>query len=244
MAKPPPMDRMSEEDADDAQETAASTKLPGVIAPDSVMSAETRQVLGVANELDQKIAGTGGIQTITADRMQTGELRVTISGTVQESIGSDAPRFNSSSKLLRADEVGLSGDEWERAHMWGPGFGDEAAAGIWYASEEVNQLLQNRVSEDFIRDLASQAAERGQTVNLEVTAERWSASDLPDAHRGGDFLKSISYKINVEGPDSPGDMRIEFSLNPPPDGSLEGFDCDDQSRPVIEAYVDELRPRG
>lgn len=240
MAKPAPLDNMSDEDA--SQDAAAtSTKLPGVIAPDSVMSAETREVLGVANEVDQKIAGTGGIQSVEADRMQGGELRITINGTVQESIGSDAPRFNNSSKLMRAHEVGLSHEDWERAHVWGPGFGDEAAAGIFFASEEVNQLLQNRVAEDYIRTLASEASDRGGSVQLEVSAVRWNASDLPDAHRGGDFLKSISYKIDVEGADGPKGLRVEFSVKPPPDGGLESFDCDAQSRPVIEAYIEELQ---
>jgi len=47
-------------------------------------------------------------------------------------------------------ELGLKG--WERSHSQGAGTGHESPHGILYAPKEVNQQLQNRGIEQFIRD--------------------------------------------------------------------------------------------
>lgn len=52
----------------------------------------------------------------------------------------------------RAEAVAFS-ENYEAAHLWGPGFGDEAAAGMLWAPKDVNQNLQNGFAEKFARDL-------------------------------------------------------------------------------------------
>ncbi len=220
--------------------------LKGVTAPDSIMSQETRDLLG--NEFDQQIAGSGGIESIVARETIDGNLTVQISGRVQpgtlartkKAAGPDkplAPSFNNKTgSLFKADELGgLSADDWERAHLWGPGFGDEAAAGLWYASEEVNQDLQNKVVEGFIRTLAEQAEENGGHVDVTVTGERFDSDELPSEHSRGEFLKAIRYDVTlVDGDGNQTPLYAEFELNPPPDGSASHFGCDQQTAVIMD----------
>jgi hypothetical protein len=81
----------------------------------------------------------------------------------------NAPNYNENQvwKDLR-DEMGLKG--YEAAHLWGPGFGDEAAAGMMLAPHDVNQIWQNHGAESFLRGLADQAREVGGQVRVTARA--------------------------------------------------------------------------
>ena len=142
-----------------AETLKANPKARARIAPDFIMDAATRARLP---DFEQKIAGTGGIESITAREMPAeGGLVVTIIGMILPKrlarktkdvtkTRRAAPEFNSSDKLFSNTEAGLSKD-WQRLHLWGPGFGDEAAAGMMWGPREVNHVWQNESVETYIR---------------------------------------------------------------------------------------------
>lgn len=98
-------------------------------------------------------------------------------------------------------QVGLLG--WERAHSQGAGTGTESALGILYAPSIVNQELQNRGIEDFIRTL--QAQKRDDVDLFLTTATRaWvgtrrlaSIEYRVDARRGGRMTTLLEASIEV-----------------------------------------------
>jgi hypothetical protein len=221
-------------------------KLAGVDAPASILDAGSRALL---SDFDHQIAGSGGIASIKAQTMGSGNLRVTISGTAHPGrisrSGSGgapiAPSFNDSPKLIKAGEVGLPHQDWQRAHLWGPGFGDEAAAGLWYARTEVNNILQNGITEGFVRDLATQAEAAGGSVSVTVSGERYSPDEVPAAHRGGEFLKEIQYQVTVRdaGGNEVSSHRMEFGLTPPPDGRFQNWEADETSRRYLDPLMSD-----
>lgn len=197
------------------------------VASDLMMDAETRALL---SDFDQRVAGTGGIERIRARRTDEGRLSITVEGEVRpgELVRDPrraqpgdriAPSFNADrSNLLSRSELGLS-DDWERLHLWGPGFGDEAAAGMMWGPREINQLWQNRGVEDYIRTLASQARQQGGNVRVRATAIAWeNPTPRGWSAPGGDlFLKQAEYRITVELPGrQPQSIRATIDVAEPP----------------------------
>jgi hypothetical protein len=201
----------------------ASAKIPRektwIVAPEGVIDAESKKYLP---DFDRRIAGTGGIEKIKAGPTAEGTLGVSISGTVEpglltrnkERVGKGvalAPSFNSRVRGLLGGlaEMGLKG--WERLHLWGPGFGDEAAAGMMLGPSSVNQFWQNGeliVSagkksytgiEGFIRELSEQAKSSGGKLKLTATAEAWG-NPTPGGFKvatGEPVLHRVEYKFQL-----------------------------------------------
>jgi|SRR5271163_4550505 len=69
--------------------------------------------------------------------------------------------------LYAVNRVTLT-ENYERAHLWGPRPGDEAAAGIWLPSESVNIGQQARV-EETLEALAQMANQAGRELRFKVT---------------------------------------------------------------------------
>jgi hypothetical protein len=142
-------------------------------------------------------AGTGGIRNVHGTRDADGAVGYVIEGEILSSIPRErAPNFQS--RVPSARGSGLPG--YERAHLWGPGFGDEAADGIMYAPRGVNQFLQNLGIEGVIRQTARQARALGGKVWVTARAEAHprGTRGLPDVP--GDVLKRIEYTVEVEVP--------------------------------------------
>jgi hypothetical protein len=83
--------------------------------------------------------------------------------------------------LARGVTVGLP--QHQRAHAMGAGFGVESVPGIYYATKEVNQVLQNRGIERFIRDTWKQKRPDAQ---LHLTT-------VVTPVKGTEILESITY---------------------------------------------------
>ncbi len=83
--------------------------------------------------------------------------------------------------------------DYEVAHLWGPGFGDEARDGMMYAPREMNQEFQNRFVESRLREMQSLAQKQGATIELTARCESYSL------RTGGphELLKEASYDFNV-----------------------------------------------
>lgn len=117
------------------------------IAPESVLDEATRRLLP---EYAWRIASTGGIRSIRASLNPKRARVVTIEGVLKPSLarsasraGPDqlvAPNFNATAKLFSGRDLGLARpEERQLLQLWGPGFGDEAAAGIMLGPRAVTR---------------------------------------------------------------------------------------------------------
>ena len=126
----------------------------------------------------------------------------------------NAPNYNDESRwgILRT-RYGLP--TWEAAHLWGPGFGDEAAAGMFLASSEANQKFQNIGVELFARSLHAAAKARGGEVRIHATAEGHGPQ-----HAGGMALARVQYEIYIVPRNGQPELmgRASFECDPPPGG--------------------------
>jgi hypothetical protein len=220
-----------------AETLKANPKARARLAPDFIMDAATRARLP---DFEQKIAGTGGIESITAREMpEEGGLVVTIIGMILPKrlarkakdvtkTRRAAPEFNASNKLFSNKEAGLSKD-WQRLHLWGPGFGDEAAAGMMWGPREVNYVWQNESVETYIRQLATLNEARGGTTRLKATATAWE-TPIPGGFtppQGEHFLKSVEYVVTLQHPGHPDTtIRVTLDVAPPPKAKIAGFKID------------------
>jgi hypothetical protein len=121
---------------------------------------------------------------------------------------------------------------WQRAHASGAGLGAEAAEAIRLAPEFVNQALQNRGVERFLRDLRDIVLPEGAQIHVitEVTT-----------HPGTLRLRSIEYRIEILRDGSRhtvGDVRIEVTR--------EGISHAEVRAPGIDSYAPtpEFGPEG
>ncbi|WP_251096588.1 DUF4157 domain-containing protein [Streptomyces sp. Caat 7-52] len=202
------------------------------IAPESVLDEATRRLLP---EYDWRIASTGGIRSIRASLNPKRARVVTIEGVLKPSLarsasraGPDqlvAPNFNATAKLFSGRDLGLARpEEWQLLHLWGPGFGDEAAAGIMLGPRAVNQEWQNRGVEQFIRDLRDQASRQAGQVRVRATAVAWERPTPTTRYRsaeGVDFLKEARYEITLELPGKPtATTTISLHTAEPPASAL------------------------
>ena len=111
-----------------------------------------------------------------------------------------APNFNSSyrSKSLSGGEVAKRYPNillFEMGHLWGPGFGDEAFAGMMWVPREVNQFLQGPL-EDRIRELYEDT-KHGSNVEIVASVQSWNEENMIT-----EFARAIDYRVTVDGPDN------------------------------------------
>ena len=190
-------------------------------------------------------AGTGGVSFI--DEIQSNpfnEDEVVVTGRLLEGMDRKnmAPNYNRNKvwSKLRKEHPDLKLDTWEAAHLWGPGWGDEVAAGMMLAPEEVNQVWQNQKAEQFLRDLRDMAADHGLEVHVKAVAR--SQVRTFEGGVGDALLQSVEYEFSLAPPGetvqfSPGGRprlpgkpfgHVSFSVGTPPAGKV--------SDPVVVMY--------
>ncbi len=151
-------------------------------------------------------AGTGGVVAVSESPVSPAGVRnVALRGELlPRLVRATAPNYNALmpaiSSLASPHRHFVQGYEW--AHAWGPGFGDEARAGLMLASGEVNRYLQShgRVYgiEGYLRRLSDGVRGRGGRVLLEVTAI--SYADPPPGVPGpigAPVLRRVEYVVGV-----------------------------------------------
>ena len=173
------------------------------------------QVLGGA---DPRTAGRGGIERIERSISPGNENVVVIEGRLLQPIkgrAKNAPNYNREPEwtVLR-EEHGLQG--WEAAHLWGPGFGDEAAAGIFLAHRSINQIWQNQGVEEYLRQLRRLAARRGGVIRVRATATSYERTAY-----GGAALKDVKYEFSIVTRGNAKQLgKVEVSAGRPPRGEV------------------------
>jgi Bacterial toxin 4 len=131
-------------------------------------------------------------------------------------------------KLLRpGKDIGLP--DYEIAHLWGPGFGDEAFDGMMYAPREVNQVLQNLGIELRLRELQALYRREGIIIELTARAESHPLQTLP----GHKILKKVSYSFEQRLPNGKRNLIGEVDITIPPPGP---------SARNMGRYVKEVQP--
>lgn len=124
-------------------------------------------------------------------------------------------------------------ETYQKAHLVGHGFGDEARDGIMYAPAEFNQFWQNKGVEKWIRELGEQARALNGNLVIRARATSYSPREITEqiikdgqevgkrvrAGNGEYLLKEVRYELFLETPDKPGVFQdfhtLEFDVPPP-----------------------------
>ena len=173
-------------------------------------------LLETNHRLSGDTAGTGGIREIGSFRRPDRSLEVSMQGVLLPGLVRSAPTTpNYNAEALRGSDVGLS--DYEVAHLWGPGFGDEARDGMMLAPREVNQAFQNHGIESRLRELQTQARAQGGTILVFATAEGHPLGTPPA--RGEDMLSHASYRFELSVPNQEPVRIGEVDIWVPPPGA-------------------------
>lgn len=226
-----------------------SGKGRSIEVPDEVMSPETKALLrehADGRSGVDEFAGSGGIEKIEA-RTAPGDdtvLEVEIEGellpkrlerdsgkTLQDG-QSQAPNYNDrrNKKQPAMKDLGLeTPEDWQRLHLWGPGFGDEAGAGMFLGPRVVNNEWQSAGIEEMIRELGRQVAPHrpGFKLKCKATARCWSKPTPKGftSSSGEAFLKEARYDIIIELPDgTTKTARIDITIGADPADINAGLD--------------------
>ena len=196
------------------------------IGPNSISKPIIRDPYNLLTAFDKQTAGTGGIQRISAARSARGRVEVSIEGILLPPLyrGSGTPK-QGQIKAPSFNDIFVKkqnmADLWSRlpglqlyqiAHLWGPGFGDEAAAGMMWAPRDMNLDTQNSGIEKFLRDYSRDAAHLGMGVFLKATAVSWDWQD-----NFADFLHFAEYEVSKIG-DRVGHDSFAATLEAPAPG--------------------------
>ena len=180
---------------------------------------------------DARTAAMGGVESIKQVLNPFNEVETVIEGRLLEGMDRDtAPNYNREKiwSTLRKLHPELKLAEWEAAHLWGPGFGDEAAAGMMLAPKEVNQVWQNRGVEQFLRELRGIAAAEGWEIHVRAVARSHARTFA--GGMGDSLMQSVQYDFSVGRPGGPKQPfgQVSFSVGTPPGGVV--------SEPVVTMF--------
>jgi hypothetical protein len=209
---------------------------------------ESRKVLRSVGQSDE-IAGTGGVEKIVAREAPDGSGAVKVEmegGLGVSSLQRDtsellkpgqryAPNFNGDGPSLSSLEVQvgeatqkLQQGVWQRLHLWGPGFGDEAKAGMFIGPADFNLAWQNAGIEDTIRELARQIAphaDSGFALRIKASAMSWGKPTPKQLKLKGSnelFLKDVSYTFELTTPKGTKTARVQMTMLTDPADVLQG----------------------
>jgi hypothetical protein len=145
----------------------------------------------VTGGADPRTRGTGGIERIHRYVSRDNRTVITIRGCILRSLPRGRRDFRE--RKQAGSMFGLAG--YHQAHLWGPGFGDEAAAGIMLAPAGFNLVWQGSV-ERRIRELYALAARLRGVVRVQARGVSY-----PRNLYGGNVLAEAQYRIWLFLPD-------------------------------------------
>jgi hypothetical protein len=136
----------------------------------------------------------GGILRVEAQRDPEGRRIVIVDGVIKDPIDRQDFEWSKPNWAEVRDSIGLPGDLYHASHLYGPGFGSEAAAGIFLAPADVN-LRFHAAAESYVQDLYQSAQQDGGWVELRAVATTQPSSAWHNA--GGNLLASTDYEAFV-----------------------------------------------
>lgn len=163
---------------------------------------------------DARTAGTGGIWDSHSGISRDNELVVTMNGQILQPVldaRGNVRRAGLEKSLAPASSPdSLRGAGYDRAHLWGPQFGDEAAAGVMHAPSAFNRG-QQRVLEDVLRGMRDNLRE-GERLVLQARA-----TSFPRDQFGGAALRRGEYDFAVvkRSNEIVERVGVVFDLRPP-----------------------------
>ena len=170
---------------------------------------------------------TGAIQEMRALILPNKQVRFDIAGEVKPSIspirGEKGMDFKdelpSPSKKLYN---GHSLKGYERAHLWGHGFGDEAKLGLMYAPKALNQEVQNFGFEKFIRELQVLSQQEGRKVFCRCKAFSHPPKGKSlNAAKGELLISEVFYEVVYEAKDGRKIVgKFAASITEPPESKV------------------------
>jgi len=195
--------------------------------------------------------GTGGIQEMRAYETPQGGVQFDIGGELRPSISPIRRKLvhpdgvHKPIDYSRGENAGAAhgpgpaanrryegkqlrdatGKSYERAHLWGHGFGDEARAGIMYAPPSINQAFQRQKIENFLIEQADIASKKGGKVSVVAKARSHPLTDAGSnlkADRGEMLLSELVYEVDIVRPDGTSfAARYELTVSKPPGSLIE-----------------------
>lgn len=170
---------------------------------------------------DPRTARTGGIRRIFQRITDENTTEIVIEGKLLDPIPRNkASNFNDE---LQPSKFGVESEvpkNYQALHLWGPRFGDEAAAGIMHGPLEFNTSMQSR-AEKVIQDLYSEASVQGGDVFLKAVARSHNRMLF-----GGNCLAEVEYFFNLLSKDGKSlkEFYVTMSVGPPPKGRIFGVE--------------------
>lgn len=151
---------------------------------------------------DPRWVGTGILRIEARPTEADGSRATVIDGVIKNPLP-DRAGFEKDWAPIR-DSMGLSAPQFQAAHLWGPRFGSEAAAGILLAPGEVNQGFQSN-AERFVQDLSARAQPDGWVeLHAVATSQPSYAWNSPLSQNSGyNLLASADYEATVCTPNGP-----------------------------------------
>ncbi|WP_025050859.1 polymorphic toxin type 4 domain-containing protein [Sulfitobacter noctilucae] len=123
----------------------------------------------------------------------------------------------------------LSGGKggWNRLHLAGPGFGDEAGAGLALGPWEINHEYQNAGIEDFIRSISEQVApHRADNLHFKLRIEMTTwGNPTPKgltSETKEPFFRSVTYHMDLTTPEGTVSQKFMISLDNDPLDVMQG----------------------
>jgi hypothetical protein len=159
---------------------------------------------------------TGGIERMSSRLLSGNRLSITIEGRILEPM--ERPAYGYNDMFNDVNPVGRP-EGYVAAHLWGPGFGDEAYAGIMYAPVQVNNVLQSsgnvRGIERWIQVAAAEVRALGGELHVRARADAYPKANPRDPL----ILQSVTYEVAAQFPDGSVQRRtISVEVTAPPNG--------------------------
>jgi hypothetical protein len=189
--------------ADEVHDVQAAATTP----PTGAARARFKAPSGGRYVLDRRVSNSGGIESVEVEITGRNQVQVTIDGEIKPQID----RMGFEDKLPSPGQIDdLRGLDYDRAHLWGRQFGDEAAEGVMYAPKKFNTGLQKTL-EAQIRELR-RGLRPGERLVL-----RARATSYPRTQYGGATLNKVEYDFAFV--DAAGTARdrvgLVFEIEPP-----------------------------
>lgn len=173
-----------------------------------------RQITNSSIIPDARTAGATGILRMSRHMTPAGEETVEIWGRVLDALA-NPPQYNRRDvwRFLR-EKHGLL--HYDAAHLWGPGFGDEAFAGIMLAPSGFNRIDQNTRYEDLIRVLGERARLAGGELRVRAVA-----TSHPQHVADGVCLARVQYTLELRRRGTVYPVgSVDIQIGPPPEGKV------------------------